>query len=87
MNPPVACVIAASEAARGRRDPGDRPQGAPAEATEVVFLDSADGASALSLLTALGRRARSLWVALTGEADATGLIREPGHGTIAAGSG
>jgi len=67
--------------------PGLAVTDAPTEATEVLFLDPADGATALSLLAALGNRGRSVRVALPGQADPTGLIPEVGHVTIATGSG
>jgi hypothetical protein len=67
--------------------PGIAITGAPAEAAEVLFLDPPDGTSALSLLAALGDRARSVRVALPSKADPTGLIPEAGRVTVAVGSG
>jgi hypothetical protein len=67
--------------------PGAALTGAPAEAAEVLFLDPADGAGALSLLVMLGDRGRTVLVALPPEADATGLVAGAGRVTVAAGTG
>jgi len=67
--------------------PGIVVSDAPAEAAEVLFLDPAEAAGALGLLAMLGRRARTVRVALPREAGATGLVPDAGRVTIAAGSG
>ena len=66
--------------------PGIAVTDAPVGAVEVLFLDPANGASALSLLAALGDRARQVRVALPVTADATGLIPEAGRVMIAVGA-
>jgi hypothetical protein len=67
--------------------PGIAVTGARAEDVQVLFLDPADGAGALSLLAALGARGRGVWVALPSNADPTGLIPGAGRVTVAVGAG
>jgi hypothetical protein len=67
--------------------PGVVVEDASAEAAEVLFVDPATAASALSLLTMLGRRADIVRVALPNESLATGLIPDTGRVTVTAGSG
>jgi hypothetical protein len=67
--------------------PGVVVEDASAEAAEVLFVDPATAASALSLLAMLGRRADIVRVALPNESLATGLIPDTGRVTVTAGSG
>jgi hypothetical protein len=65
--------------------PGVVVENAPSEA-EVLFVDPATAASALSLLAMLGRRAQTVRVALPRASDATGLLPDAGRVTVTAGS-
>jgi hypothetical protein len=66
--------------------PGVAVTGALAGAAAVAFLDPASGPSAVSLLVALGERARTLRVALLDQPDASGLVPEAASVTVAAGA-
>jgi hypothetical protein len=66
--------------------PGVVVENAPSEAAEVLFVDPATAASALSLLAMLGRRAETVRVALRSASDTTGLLPDAGRVTVTAGS-
>jgi len=66
--------------------PGITVLGAPAETAELLFLDPANGMDAVSLLSALGERGRTVRVALPPESDPTDLIPGPGRITLDVGS-